>query len=57
MYEKILVTCEDCLGRGIVESETDEGPYSRAIIVRCEECEGAGEYHKYVEVPYEEEQD
>lgn len=57
MYEKILVTCEECLGRGIVESETDEGPYSRAIIVRCEECEGEGEHFKLVEVPYEEEQD
>jgi DnaJ-class molecular chaperone len=54
MYKKILITCEDCLGRGIVESETDEGPYSREVIVRCEECEGAGEIFKYVEDEEEE---
>lgn len=56
MYEKILVTCDECLGRGIVESETDEGPYSRTVIVRCIECEGAGETFTYIECD-EEEQD
>jgi DnaJ-class molecular chaperone len=56
MYEKILVTCDECLGRGIVESETDEGPYSREVIVRCEECKGEGEVFTYIIID-EEEQD
>lgn len=56
MLEKILVTCEECDGEGIVESQTDEGPYSRTGMFRCNECNGSGEVFIYIE-DNEEEQD
>lgn len=55
MYEKILVECDECKGHGIIEAQTDEGPYSRTGMFRCNECEGSGEVFIYVEEPYEEE--
>jgi DnaJ-class molecular chaperone len=56
MYEKILVTCEECNGEGKIECQTNEGPYSRTGMFRCNECEGEGEVFIYVECD-EEEQD
>lgn len=49
MYEKILIACEECKGEGIVEAQTDEGPYSRTGMFRCNECNGSGEVFIYVE--------
>lgn len=56
MYEKILVECDECKGMGIVEGQTNEGPYSRTDLFKCNECDGSGEVFIYVEDD-EEEQD
>ena len=49
MWEKILVICDECNGEGVVECQTDEGPYSRSGMCRCNECEGSGEVFTYIE--------
>lgn len=49
MWEKQLVECDECKGLGVIDCETDEGPYSRSGKCRCNECDGLGEVFIYVE--------
>lgn len=56
MFEKILVECDECNGEGMIECQTDEGPYSISGMCRCNECDGLGEIFMYIETD-ENEQD